>query len=497
MREQVLRAYRFALDPTPEQLVAFNRHAGAARWAFNWAHGRKLAAHELRRGEITDLIEHGHTQASARKAATTRIPTMATIRKHLNAIKGDSRTHTPPEGDHGPHRPCAWWHEVSTYAFQSAMADADSAWDNWIRSLTGQRAGQRMGAPRFKKKNRARDSFRLYGAGLRLDGYRRLAIPRIGSVRLHASAKRLVRLIGRGDAALKCVTVSRSGSRWHASVLAEVTQDIPERPTRRQRVAGTVGVDLGVRALATLSQRLDPADPAGDVVAHPRLLDRNLHRLAKAQRAYSRTLKGSRRRAKAARRIGALGARIAEQRSAHHHQVTKRLVAGFATVAVEDLDLRALTASAAGTPRQPGRNVKVKARFTRFLLDAAPGEFRRQLTYKARWHGSTVVVLDSATPANRICSSCHRENPPPRLGASWFVCRHCDSKVARAVNSAGNIQRLADHVASDAGETRNARGAERAPGTRAGDPTATTREGRPRGSPRWSNPPAAPANPEM
>lgn len=469
----------------------FGRHAGAARWAFNWAHGQKLAAFEARRAEIAVLVARGYSRESAGMAATVRVPTKAVIQRRLNVIKGDSRVFTPPVGDHGPHRPCAWWHEVSTHALQSAMLDADRAWENWADSVAGRRAGPPVGAPRFKRKNRARDSFRLYGAALRPEGYRRLRLPRIGSVRLHESAKRLVRLLDRGDAVLRCVTVSRGGSRWYACVLAEVTQEVPDGPTRRQRAAGAVGVDLGVRASVTLSRHLDPADPGSDTVAHPRFLEADRGRLAGAQRRLARTVRGSRRQVKAARRVGAIHARVAERRLGHHHQVTKRLVTRFAVVGVENLDVRALAVSAAGTVEEPGTDVKVRARFNRFLLDAAPGELRRQLQYKARWYGSVAVLVDRASATNRICSSCRWENPPSRPGADRFVCERCDLRVGRAVNSARNIQQLACYdVASDRGETRNARGAHRPPGTRADGRWVPKREGPPRGSPRRSDPPA-------
>ncbi|MER5465564.1 hypothetical protein ABT010_33730 [Streptomyces sp. NPDC002668] len=67
----------------------------------------------------------------------------------------------------------------------------DRAWGNWLASL----AGRKVGYPRFKKKGRSRDSFRLHHdvkrPTIRLDGYRRLQVPRLGSLRLHNSAKRL------------------------------------------------------------------------------------------------------------------------------------------------------------------------------------------------------------------------------------------------------------------------------------------------------------------
>jgi putative transposase len=79
------------------------------------------------------------------------------IQKHLNRIKGDSRCGDLLEGAYGPARPCPWWHEVDTYAFQSALIDADRAWQNWLESLRGTRAGRPAGYPRFKKKGRSRD----------------------------------------------------------------------------------------------------------------------------------------------------------------------------------------------------------------------------------------------------------------------------------------------------------------------------------------------------
>ncbi|WP_073791828.1 hypothetical protein [Streptomyces sp. CB01580] len=163
--------------------------------------------------------------------------------------QGDSRTPDLPKGAFGPARPCPWWHEVNTYAFQSAFIDADRAWANWLDSLRGRRAGRRVGYPRFKKKGRARDAFRLHHdvkkPSIRTAGYRRLRMPTIGEVRFHDSAKRMARLVDRGQAVVQSVTVSRAGHRWYASVLCKVTTDLPDRPTRRQAERGTVGVESG------------------------------------------------------------------------------------------------------------------------------------------------------------------------------------------------------------------------------------------------------------
>ncbi|WP_331743023.1 helix-turn-helix domain-containing protein (plasmid) [Streptomyces sp. NBC_01136] len=141
VQHDVLRAFRFALDPTAAQTAVLVRHAGAARWAFNHALGMKAAAHKEWRRQVQELTGQGMSEAEARKKVRVSVPTKPTIQRHLNQIKGDSRTGGLPEGVHGPARPSPWWHEVNTHAFQSAFIDADRAWTNWLGSFRGARAG--------------------------------------------------------------------------------------------------------------------------------------------------------------------------------------------------------------------------------------------------------------------------------------------------------------------------------------------------------------------
>ncbi|WP_316521232.1 IS607 family element RNA-guided endonuclease TnpB [Kitasatospora brasiliensis] len=448
--QETLQAFKFALDPTPAQEADLNRHAGAARWAFNWALARKIAAHREWRTRVDALTEGGLSERDARKkaSASVRIPGQATIKKHLNQVKGDSRLDGEhPDGFHGPFLPCPWWHEVSTYAFQSAFYDADAAFKNWFDSLTGRRAGRAVGYPRFKKKGRARDSFRLHHdvkkPTIRPDGYRRLIMPRLGSVRIHDSTKRLSRLIAKGQAIVQSVTVSRGGNRWYASVLVKVTRDIPDKPTRAQTEHGTVGVDWGTSHLATLSQPLDPTNPASVHVDNPRHLNAATRQLAKAQRALSRTQRGSNRRTRAARRVGVIQHRIATRRATTIHQLTKQLACRFATVAVEDLNVTGMSASAKGTVEKPGRRVRQKAGLNRAILDASPGELRRQLTYKTSWYGSSLAVADRWLPSSKTCSACGTVKPTLPLAEREYHCTNCGLTIDRDLNAAINIARHA------------------------------------------------------
>ncbi|WP_432038699.1 RNA-guided endonuclease InsQ/TnpB family protein [Streptomyces cucumeris] len=508
MRKEVLRAFKFALDPTSAQVQALTRHAGAARWAFNHALGMKVAAHQQWRREVQELVKQGLPESDARKKVRVPVPTKPGIQKHLNAIKGDSRRGGLPEGTAGPARPCPWWHEVNTYAFQSAFIDADRAWQNWLESLRGARAGRPVGYPRFKKKGRARESFRLHHdvkrPTIRPVGYRRLRIPTVGEIRLHDTAKRLARLIEKDRAVVQSVTISRAGSRWYASVLCKVNSDLPERPTRRQRESGRVGVDLGVKHLAALSQPLDPDDPASAFVANPRHLRQAEKRLAKAQRALSRTQKDSARRAKARRRVARLHHEVAVRRSTALHAMTKQLTTRFTEIAIEDLNVAGMTRSARGTTQAPGRRVKQKAGLNRSLHDASPGELRRQLTYKTSWYGSTLAVLDRWWPSSKTCSACGWQNPRLALADRTFHCATCGLRIDRDLNAARNIAQHAavvhHPVAPGIGETQNARGASvRPPGLTAGRQEAMKREdtGPPRPvPPQRSDPLTLPTTPD-
>ncbi|MFI9742412.1 RNA-guided endonuclease TnpB family protein [Streptomyces sp. NPDC052494] len=403
-----------------------------------------------------------------------------------------------------------WWAEVNVYCFTSGFDRAQVAWKYWQDSLTGRRAGRRNGYPRFKKKGRTAESFSLFHDVkrpiIRLDGYRRLVMPGLGSIRIHDSGKRLARLVERGQAVIQSVTVTRGGHRWYASVLAKVLQDVPVlwehvdddgtrvryltraqaekaaetggrieqigRPSARQRVGGLVGVDLGSRYLAALSSPLDLSDPASILVPHPRLLADSLAKLAKAQRTLSRTQRGSQRRVKAAAQVARVHHQIKVRRASFLHCLSKKLATRFTHVAIEDLRLTALTASAKGTCDKPGKNVKVKARFNRHLLDAALGSLRSRLAYKTAWYGSQLVILDKAEPVASTCAKCKERNPSSAPSHSKFHCPSCGAVVHRHENSTANIVRAARRqlttVASDRGETLNARRAAVSPGVRKG-----------------------------
>ncbi|MFF7234480.1 RNA-guided endonuclease TnpB family protein [Streptomyces sioyaensis] len=174
--------------------------------------------------------------------------------------------------------------------------------------------------------------------------------------------------------------------------------------------------------MAALSQPLASDNPASQFVSNPRHVRRAEKRLTKAQRALSRTEKGSARRAKARRRVGRLHHEVAARRDSALHTLTKQLTTQFATVAIEDLNVAGMTRSARGTVTAPGSRVRQKAGLNRAILDAAPGELRRQLDYKTSWYGSQLAVLGRWWPSSKTCSTCTvgGSDPYPLCGVVSF-----------------------------------------------------------------------------
>lgn len=178
---------------------------------------------------------------------------------------------------------------------------------------------------------------------------------------------------------------------------------------------------------------------------------------------------------KGAARVARLHQRITVRRASFLHGLSKKLATGFTHVAIEDLDLTAITAmtaSAKGTRGRPGRHMKAKGHFNRHLLDAGLGSLRKKLEYKTAWYGSQLVVLDKGEPIASTCANCKERNPSSDPSRSKFHCLSCGVVEHRHENSTANIVHAAHRqlmtVASGRGETQNARRATGGPGTRRG-----------------------------
>ena len=387
----VLEAVKVALDPSPVQERLLLSHAGAARFAFNAG-----LAH------VKDALDVGVKPEWS----------FYSLVRWWNANKD-----TLAVGDDG----VPWWAENSKEAANTGLRSLASALSNWSKSRRGDRKGRRMGFPRFKAKDRATPSFAYTTGsfGLIEGDPKALRLPKIGRVHCMEDVAERV-----GDARVLRMTVSRHAGRWYASL----TVEREDREAQRTPKGGAVGIDLGVKTLATLSD--------GTVIANPRYLRKSERKLKRAQKALSRKTMGSRRRAKARAKVARLHAHVANQRQDAIHKATTWLASTYSDISVEDLN-------AAGMVKNH--------HLAKAVSDAAFGEFRRQLEYKTAKTGARLHVVDRWYPSSKTCSKCGRVKAKLSLAERTYRCEHCGLVMDRDLNAAINI-----NVAGSAPETVNA-----------------------------------------
>jgi len=285
---------------------------------------------------------------------------------------------------------------------------------------------------RFFAKSGGRPAFKRRGEepGIRFPDPLQLTLDNAdGRIKLPTPGWLRLRLSQQVQGAVRNVSITREGSgkgeRWFASIQIELSGTIEALD-----VAPTLGIDLGLAAFAATSE--------GDLVEPLKALARQQVRLRRYQRAVSRKFKGSANRKKAVWRLGALHRRIAHQRSDWLHKLSTDLAERHAVVALEDLRIKNMSASARGTAAQPGKNVAAKTGLNRGILDAAWGEFARQLTYKAQWRGGRVILVSPAY-TSRNCRCCAHECAENRKSQSLFACVACGHTENADVHAAKNI----------------------------------------------------------
>ena len=386
-----MEAVKVALDPTPAQERRLTSHAGGARFAFN-----ATLAH------VKEAMDAGESIGWSSYS----------LRKWWNANKD-----TIAVGEDG----AIWWAENSKEAYSSGIESLAKGLSNWSKNRKGARKDRQVGFPKFKTKGKSTPRFAYTTGcfGLVKNDSKALKLPRIG--RVHCMEDVAARV---GDARVLRMTVSQRAGRWYASL----TVEREDKPAAELPKGGSVGVDLGVKNLATLSD--------GTVVPNPRYLKKSERKLKKAQQALSRKAKGSKRRAKAREKVANLHAHVANQRSDALHKFTTWLTRKYSDISIEDLHVTGMVKN---------------HHLAKHVMDAAFGEFRRQLEYKTARTGARLHVIDRWYPSSKMCSRCGRVKAKLSLAERTYRCEHCGLTMDRDLNAAINIK-----VAGSAPETQNA-----------------------------------------
>jgi putative transposase len=366
---KVVRGYKTELDLNNEERTACLKHAGVSRFAYNWGLARSKEAYRT----------------------TGKRPTAIDLHKELNKLK---QTDFP------------WMYETSKCAPQEALRDLDTAYKNFFRRVELKKQGKwkgKLGFPTVKKKSKGIGSFRLTGSiNVFSDA---VQLPRLGCLHLHEHA------FIPADAKVLSATVSEQAGRWFVSI--QVEEDV-EQPA--PTATSAIGVDLGIKTLATLSD--------GKAFANPRALKHAQKSLRRLERQKSRRKLGGKNRKKTCQKLAKQHARVANIRKDIAHKLTTSLCKNHALVAIEDLHVNGML-----------KNHKL----AQAVSDSTFGEIRRQLQYKAKRYGTYLVVIDRFYPSSKTCSACGWVDEDLSLADRTFICHDCGLVIDRDLNAAINI----------------------------------------------------------
>ncbi len=305
----------------------------------------------------------------------------------------------------------AWLADSPVHPLQQVLKDLERAYINFF--------AQRTDFPRFKKKGQS-DRFRYPDPKqIKLDqGNSRIFLPKLGWLRYRNSRDAL--------GTVKNVTVSQFCGKWYASIQTEREVE-PSTPH-----GGAVGIDMGIVRFATLSD--------GTFYAPLNSFKRHETALRKAQQALSRKVKFSSHWKKARATVQRIHSHIGNARRDYLHKTSTAISKNHALVCIEDLQVRNMSQSAAGSAEKPGRNVRAKSGLNKSILDQGWFEFRRQLNYKLVWNGGYLIAVPPQN-TSRTCPACGHVSAENRKTQARFECVDCGFEENADVVGAINVLR--------------------------------------------------------
>lgn len=355
---QMILAHQIQLKPNAQQSEYFAKAAGTARFVYNWGLNR-----------WRELYAAGENPSAYR------------LKQEFNSIK---REQFP------------WALDVTKCAAEQSFNDLGTAFTHFFKKLGGY--------PTWHKKS-IKDSFYLSNDKFKLDG-KKIRIPKLGWVKLTEH----LRFTGK----IMSATVRRIADRWFVAISVKIdTQDM--LILHKNHVE--VGIDLGLKTLATLSD--------ANQFQAPKPLKRLERKLKRLQRRLSRKQKGSNNRYKARIQVARLHRKISNIRQDCLHKLTAFIARNYEHIGMEDLNTSGIL-----------KNHKL----AKAISDVGFHQFKRQLIYKKLLYGGTLTLADRFYPSSRQCSVCGHLKADLTLADRIYQCENCGLEICRDLNAAVNLK---------------------------------------------------------
>lgn len=485
--KETSKAVKFRIDTealSDEQLHLMDRCAGTTRAFWNWALALWNEQEKAISKELQKKLE-GKSEKEKEDAFKNRL--WNDVADSINVLDIDGKGHFVCAATlekaywrqiKNPEHPLHWFHAgsgdahgVPARTVKNTFRVLEAAVKRYRKlkkegalpkkgdpNVKPRKDGMDPGWPHFKTKHDREQGFviaalnHLKGKEI-IESSRRVYVHKIGSLRISGNTRRLREYVANGGI-IKTARFTKRGGYWYVAFSVTVPTDSVRKPTEselnRQKKNGKIGVDLGVSRLATLSN--------GETIENPRRGRAFADKKATLQTAMHGKTKGSKNRAKVKAKLARLQHKKALQRKTMLDGISKDLTTRFETVALENLNVKGMTAKVKPVPDpdNPGKflhnNRAAKSGLNREILDLGFYELRRQIEYKAELYGSNVDLVDRYFASSKTCHSCGAIRKKLSLKERTFRCE-CGYVEDRDLNAALNIRDYSDAMAKKAEES--------------------------------------------
>lgn len=355
----MLKAYKYRIYPTKEQEILLSKHFGACRFIYNLALETKMAAYSSARINLNRYD----------------------LQVQMRELKQE----------------CDWLREINAQSLQTELMHLDAAYLKFFKGA---------GFPKFKNKH-GKQSFQCPQASKIKDG-KLILIKFKEGIKIILSRP----IIGE----IRTVTISRTTTnKYFASILVQDGKELPK--TKKVKESTTIGIDVGLKTFATLSD--------GQQYENPQHLKKTLKRLKMLQRRASKKVKGSNNRKKANLKVALAHEKVTNQRKDFLHKFSDAITKQYDTICVENLNIKGMVKN---------------HNLAQAITDAGWSMGLDMLKYKAEWRGKNYYEIGRFDPSSKIHNKCGYLNNELTLSDRIWICPKCGETVDRDKNAAQNIK---------------------------------------------------------
>lgn len=302
-----------------------------------------------------------------------------------------------------------WLTEHNTKVLKQSIINLEQAYSNFFK--------QGKGFPKFKSKHdeqKARFPQEAVASKTFDEGLSRLNLTKTIKGLKFECSNRDKNYLYTNKEKIKSVTITKKKcGHFYATIL--IDGDLLRQVNTPVRTS--VGIDLGIKSLLTLSD--------GTSIDNPKWIRSNEKQLKKLHKQLSKKQKGSNNRNKLRLRLAKKHEQIKNQKQDFLHNITTKIINENQVIVLEDLNVSGMM-----------KNHKL----AKSIQELGLYEMRRQLEYKSQWYNREIVFVDRFFPSSKTCSCCGWKNNNLKLSDREFICEGCGLIIDRDENAAINIE---------------------------------------------------------